>query len=100
MRKLFNGILMIFQKTELTFNYNLECLGSSKKICHCGSERCSGFIGSKYKENVNIFGIVHLTVETHWCSFQEKEKSTPKSTSAPRSKSKLKARERRSTTHM
>ena len=33
--------------TELTFNYNLECLGSSKQICFCGSRSCFGFIDGK-----------------------------------------------------
>ncbi|EFA10454.1 histone-lysine N-methyltransferase NSD2 [Tribolium castaneum] len=35
--------------TELTFNYNLECIGKEKKICHCGAPNCSGFIGVKVK---------------------------------------------------
>ncbi|XP_053667793.1 nuclear receptor binding SET domain protein [Anopheles marshallii] len=34
---------------ELTFNYNLESLGNSKRVCLCGAERCSGYIGEKYR---------------------------------------------------
>lgn len=34
---------------ELTFNYNLECIGKEKKICRCGAANCSGFIGVKTK---------------------------------------------------
>ncbi|XP_056637531.1 uncharacterized protein LOC130445723 [Diorhabda sublineata] len=35
--------------TELTFNYNLECTGTEKKVCKCGAPNCSGFIGVKVK---------------------------------------------------
>ncbi|XP_018319115.1 uncharacterized protein LOC108732676 isoform X2 [Agrilus planipennis] len=35
--------------TELTFNYNLECVGKEKKVCKCGAQTCSGFIGLKFK---------------------------------------------------
>ncbi|XP_047237016.1 histone-lysine N-methyltransferase NSD3 isoform X6 [Girardinichthys multiradiatus] len=31
--------------TELTFNYNLHCVGNRRKSCHCGSDNCSGFLG-------------------------------------------------------
>lgn len=31
--------------TELTFNYNLHCVGNRRTSCHCGSENCSGFLG-------------------------------------------------------
>nr|XP_023029170.1 uncharacterized protein LOC111517303 [Leptinotarsa decemlineata]XP_023029171.1 uncharacterized protein LOC111517303 [Leptinotarsa decemlineata]XP_023029172.1 uncharacterized protein LOC111517303 [Leptinotarsa decemlineata] len=37
-------------ETELTFNYNLECIGKEKKICRCGAPNCSGFIGVKAKQ--------------------------------------------------
>ncbi|XP_076040587.1 histone-lysine N-methyltransferase NSD2-like isoform X2 [Oratosquilla oratoria] len=37
--------------TELTFNYNLECVGTEKKRCQCGSENCSGYIGVKVQKN-------------------------------------------------
>ncbi|XP_045529735.1 uncharacterized protein LOC123717662 [Pieris brassicae] len=37
-------------KSELTFNYNLECAGIEKKRCLCGAGRCSGFMGAKPKE--------------------------------------------------
>jgi hypothetical protein len=33
--------------TELTFNYNLECVGPDRKPCMCGAPNCSGFIGVK-----------------------------------------------------
>lgn len=36
---------------ELTFNYNLDCLGNEKRPCLCGSPRCSGFIGVRPKGN-------------------------------------------------
>lgn len=35
--------------SELTFNYNLECLGNEKTKCVCGSENCSGFLGVRPK---------------------------------------------------
>ncbi|KAM8765271.1 histone-lysine N-methyltransferase, H3 lysine-36 specific isoform 3-T3 [Rhynchonycteris naso] len=35
--------------TELTFNYNLECLGNGKTICKCGAPNCSGFLGVRPK---------------------------------------------------
>uniref|UniRef100_A0A3P8VKJ5 Histone-lysine N-methyltransferase NSD3 n=1 Tax=Cynoglossus semilaevis TaxID=244447 RepID=A0A3P8VKJ5_CYNSE len=31
--------------TELTFNYNLYCVGNRRMSCHCGSDNCSGFLG-------------------------------------------------------
>ncbi|XP_061103895.1 histone-lysine N-methyltransferase, H3 lysine-36 specific [Conger conger] len=34
---------------ELTFNYNLECLGSGKTACRCGAPNCSGFLGVRPK---------------------------------------------------
>ncbi|XP_015251555.1 PREDICTED: histone-lysine N-methyltransferase, H3 lysine-36 and H4 lysine-20 specific isoform X3 [Cyprinodon variegatus] len=37
--------------TELTFNYNLECLGNGKTVCKCGSPNCSGFLGVRPKNN-------------------------------------------------
>ncbi|CAG5130471.1 unnamed protein product, partial [Candidula unifasciata] len=35
--------------SEMTFNYNLECLGNEKKACVCGAENCSGFLGVRPK---------------------------------------------------
>ncbi|XP_005878229.1 PREDICTED: histone-lysine N-methyltransferase, H3 lysine-36 and H4 lysine-20 specific [Myotis brandtii] len=35
--------------TELTFNYNLQSLGSGKTICRCGAPNCSGFLGVRPK---------------------------------------------------
>ncbi|XP_018579140.1 uncharacterized protein LOC108917152 isoform X2 [Anoplophora glabripennis] len=40
--------------TELTFNYNLECVGKEKKVCRCGASNCSGFIGVKAKQDTDI----------------------------------------------
>ncbi|CAH1155865.1 unnamed protein product [Phaedon cochleariae] len=40
--------------TELTFNYNLECTGTEKKICRCGAPNCSGFIGAKAKQDTEL----------------------------------------------
>ncbi|CAH2275181.1 histone-lysine N-methyltransferase NSD3 isoform X1 [Pelobates cultripes] len=37
------------QGTELTFNYNLDCLGNGRTECHCGEENCSGFLGVRPK---------------------------------------------------
>uniref|UniRef100_A0A8C1VA02 Histone-lysine N-methyltransferase, H3 lysine-36 specific n=1 Tax=Cyprinus carpio TaxID=7962 RepID=A0A8C1VA02_CYPCA len=37
--------------TELTFNYNLECLGNGKTMCKCGASNCSGFLGVRPKNN-------------------------------------------------
>ncbi|XP_069872261.1 histone-lysine N-methyltransferase NSD3 isoform X2 [Dipodomys merriami] len=34
---------------ELTFNYNLDCLGSGRTACHCGADNCSGFLGVRPK---------------------------------------------------
>ncbi|KAG5889203.1 hypothetical protein JTB14_033281 [Gonioctena quinquepunctata] len=41
-------------ETELTFNYNLECIGEEKKICRCGAPNCSGFIGVKAKQETEV----------------------------------------------
>uniref|UniRef100_UPI00358F2462 histone-lysine N-methyltransferase NSD3-like isoform X1 n=1 Tax=Myxine glutinosa TaxID=7769 RepID=UPI00358F2462 len=38
--------------TELTFNYNLDCLGNEKTVCKCGSDNCSGFLGVRPKTAV------------------------------------------------
>nr|XP_055036635.1 histone-lysine N-methyltransferase, H3 lysine-36 specific isoform X2 [Misgurnus anguillicaudatus] len=37
--------------TELTFNYNLECLGDGRTVCKCGASNCSGFLGVRPKNN-------------------------------------------------
>ncbi|XP_038160624.1 histone-lysine N-methyltransferase NSD2 [Cyprinodon tularosa] len=37
--------------TELTFNYNLDCLGNEKTICRCGAPNCSGFLGDRPKNS-------------------------------------------------
>uniref|UniRef100_A0A4W3GW55 Histone-lysine N-methyltransferase NSD2 n=1 Tax=Callorhinchus milii TaxID=7868 RepID=A0A4W3GW55_CALMI len=38
---------------ELTFNYNLDCLGNEKTICKCGAPNCSGFLGVRPKTASN-----------------------------------------------
>ncbi|XP_064421578.1 histone-lysine N-methyltransferase NSD3 isoform X3 [Latimeria chalumnae] len=35
--------------TELTFNYNLDCLGNGRTKCYCAAENCSGFLGVRPK---------------------------------------------------
>uniref|UniRef100_A0A8C3IFG4 Histone-lysine N-methyltransferase, H3 lysine-36 specific n=1 Tax=Chrysemys picta bellii TaxID=8478 RepID=A0A8C3IFG4_CHRPI len=40
--------------TELTFNYNLECLGNGKTVCKCGAPNCSGFLGVRPKNPPNL----------------------------------------------
>ncbi|XP_069178119.1 histone-lysine N-methyltransferase NSD2 isoform X3 [Procambarus clarkii] len=35
---------------ELTFNYNLQCVGTEKKRCCCGAPNCSSFIGVKVQK--------------------------------------------------
>ncbi|KAK2826740.1 hypothetical protein Q5P01_020954 [Channa striata] len=37
--------------TELTFNYNLDCLGNEKTVCRCGASNCSGFLGDRPKNS-------------------------------------------------
>ncbi|KAI6076875.1 Histone-lysine N-methyltransferase, H3 lysine-36 and H4 lysine-20 specific isoform X3 [Aix galericulata] len=44
------AIVNIKAGTELTFNYNLECLGNGKTVCKCGAPNCSGFLGVRPKE--------------------------------------------------
>ncbi|NXQ83664.1 NSD1 protein, partial [Nyctibius grandis] len=40
--------------TELTFNYNLECLGNGKTVCKCGAPNCSGFLGVRPKSQPSL----------------------------------------------
>ncbi|XP_068016918.1 histone-lysine N-methyltransferase, H3 lysine-36 specific isoform X2 [Melanerpes formicivorus] len=40
--------------TELTFNYNLECLGNGKTVCKCGAPNCSGFLGVRPKSQPTV----------------------------------------------
>lgn len=48
--------------SELTFNYNLQCVGTEKKRCSCGAPNCSGFIGVKVqkvsKDLIIVFAVV------------------------------------------
>ncbi|KAB0398230.1 hypothetical protein E2I00_008819 [Balaenoptera physalus] len=43
--------------TELTFNYNLDCLGNEKTVCRCGASNCSGFLGDRPKERRPGWGL-------------------------------------------
>ena len=47
----------VTEGSELTFNYNLQCVGTEKKRCCCGAPNCSGFIGVKVQK-VNIGNLV------------------------------------------
>lgn len=38
---------------ELTFNYNLDCLGNDKTVCRCGAPVCSGFLGDRPKAAID-----------------------------------------------
>ncbi|XP_059743826.1 histone-lysine N-methyltransferase NSD2 isoform X2 [Bos taurus] len=40
--------------TELTFNYNLDCLGNEKTVCRCGASNCSGFLGDRPKTSAPL----------------------------------------------
>ena len=40
---------MVYTDTELTFNYNFDCISNEKAACQCGSANCSGFIGDRPK---------------------------------------------------
>lgn len=42
--------------TELTFNYNLDCLGNEKTVCRCGAPNCSGFLGDRPKVTARHLG--------------------------------------------
>lgn len=42
-------VLLYTLGMELTFNYNLDCLGNGRTECHCGAENCSGFLGVRPK---------------------------------------------------
>lgn len=43
------GFVLSHSGTELTFNYNLDCLGNEKTVCKCGAPNCSGFLGDRPK---------------------------------------------------
>ncbi|XP_063475725.1 histone-lysine N-methyltransferase NSD2 isoform X3 [Symphalangus syndactylus] len=59
--------------TELTFNYNLDCLGNEKTVCRCGASNCSGFLGDRPKTSTTL-------------SSEEKGKKTKKKTRRRRAK--------------
>lgn len=45
--------------SELTFNYNLQCVGTEKKRCCCGAPNCSGFIGVKVQKVCNVMNLLY-----------------------------------------
>ncbi|EDM00113.1 similar to Wolf-Hirschhorn syndrome candidate 1 protein isoform 3 (predicted) [Rattus norvegicus] len=59
--------------TELTFNYNLDCLGNEKTVCRCGASNCSGFLGDRPKTSTSL-------------SSEEKSKKAKKKTRRRRAK--------------
>ena len=44
----------LFSGEELTFNYNLDCLGNDKKKCQCGAVNCSGYLGVPPKVRYSV----------------------------------------------
>ncbi|KAK3524296.1 hypothetical protein QTP70_027035 [Hemibagrus guttatus] len=58
--------------TELTFNYNLECLGNGKTVCKCGAPNCSGFLGVRPKVGCEL-----EEKERFWSELDEVMESIP-----------------------
>lgn len=56
--------------TELTFNYNLDCLGNEKTVCRCGAPNCSGFLGDRPKVSV-----LHKGYIRHFNHYRLREKN-------------------------
>ena len=56
--------------TELTFNYQFESVGETKKACLCGAKNCSGFIG----KNVDKPGKTAKKAKTEDDSVKKKKK--------------------------
>ena len=50
-------MLCVLAGTELTFNYNLDCLGNEKTVCRCGASNCSGFLGDRPKASDGRNGV-------------------------------------------
>lgn len=46
---------------ELTFNYNLHCVGNRRTSCNCGADNCSGFLG--VQPTVRTVGFLQPAVE-------------------------------------
>lgn len=57
---LWNG----FTGTELTFNYNLHCVGNRRAACNCGSDNCSGFLG--VQPTVRKWSLSNYFLEPSW----------------------------------
>ena len=55
-----NGSLSCGLGMELTFNYNLDCLGNGRTECHCGADNCSGFLGVRPKVSGGASQSAHL----------------------------------------
>ena len=53
----FELLFNCFLATELTFNYNLDCLSNEKAVCKCGAKKCSGFLGERLKNNGNVLNV-------------------------------------------
>ncbi|KAB1281919.1 Histone-lysine N-methyltransferase NSD2 [Camelus dromedarius] len=64
--------------TELTFNYNLDCLGNEKTVCRCGASNCSGFLGDRPKASLRLGG--RAPTASAALSSEEKGKKTKKKT--------------------
>lgn len=62
---------------ELTFNYNLDCLGNGRTECHCGAENCSGFLGVRPKVSCTRMeaDVYKLVVKSPACERESKEGS-------------------------
>lgn len=60
-----HSFVFILSGTELTFNYNLECLGNRKTVCKCGASNCSGFLGLRPK----VRGGTRHKINNHLCLF-------------------------------
>ena len=43
--------------SELTFNYQFETVGDTKKSCLCGAANCSGYIGEKPQKVRSRFSV-------------------------------------------
>ena len=53
---------------ELTFNYNLDCLGNDKTPCMCESKNCSGFIGVRPKVMANLYVLLQIQIFVSNCN--------------------------------
>ena len=77
--------------TELTFNYNLDCLSNEKAVCKCGAKNCSGFLGVPPKDNSQVNNSEQSESKN---GKSRKSIATPKLTANDNNSSKVKARPR------